>query len=125
MPYSSTKKAETVAEYIAQAPAWAKPLLRDVRSAIRAAAPKATESISYRMPYYSQSGRLAYFAANAKHVGFYWISAADKKTFAKELASQKIVGSSLHIPQGGKVPVALIKKVIKARIKSNEAGKKK
>lgn len=116
---------ETVAEYIAQAPKWAQPVLKELRKVIQAAAPQAKESISYHMPYYNQNGRLAYFAANKKHVGFYWISAQDKKTFAKELASQKVVGNSLHIPQGGKVPVTFIKKIVKSRIKSNTASKQK
>lgn len=113
------KKIETVSNYIAAAPAWSRPILKGLRAAIKAAAPKAAESISYHMPYYSLNGRLAYFAAHTKHVGFYWLSAKDKKEFAKELLPHKVVGSSLHIPHGGKTPVALIKKIIKARAKDN------
>lgn len=113
------KKEETVSQYISAAPKWSQPILRKLRTTIKAAAPKAKESISYHMPYYSQNGRLAYFGANKKHVGFYWISGMDKKTFAKELASVKVVGHSLHIPQGGKVPVTCIKKIVKARVASN------
>ena len=118
-------KSKTVIEYIAQAPVWARPTLKDLRKAIKAAAPKATESISYHMPYYSENGRLAYFAANKKHIGFHWISAEDKKNFAKELAKQKVVGSTLHIPRGEKVPATLIKKIVKSRVKSNGARKRK
>lgn len=119
------KKALTVADYIANAPKWAQGTLREIRRAIRKAAPKANESISYHMPYYSQNGRLAYFAAHARHCSFYWISAKDKKTFARELASQEVVGSTLRIPQGGKVPVALIQKLVRMRVKENESRKKK
>src|SRR5262245_29972080 len=104
------KLGETVTSYIARAPKWAQPTLREMRRVIRVAAPKAQESISYHMPYYNQDGRLAYFAAQRKHVGFYWISAEDKKVFKKELSSQKVVGNSLHILQGSKVPVGLIQK---------------
>jgi uncharacterized protein YdhG (YjbR/CyaY superfamily) len=125
MSVSFKKKPETVAKYIAQAPKWAQPVLKELRKAIKAAAPKATESISYHMPYYAQNGRLAYVAANKKHVGFHWISVEDKKTFAKELARQKVVGSTLHLPQGEKVPITLIKKIITSRVKNNEARKKK
>lgn len=119
------KREETVSEYISNAAKWAEPLLRELRKAIKVAAPNAKESISYHMPYYSQNGRLAYFGANKKHVGFYWISPQDKKTFSKELASQKVVGSSLHIPEGKRVPVTLIKKIVRSRVKENEARKKK
>ena len=113
-----------VTTYIAQAQPWARPILRELRKTIKAAAPKAIESISYHMPYYSHHGRLAYFAAQKKHVGLYWISASDKKQFAKELASQKVVGSSLHVLEGEKVPVTLIKKIIRSRAKNNDARKK-
>ena len=79
----------------------------------------AAESIAYHVPYYSQDGRLAYFAAFKSHCSFFWISADDKKTYAKDLASQKVVGSTLRIPQGGKVPAALIQKLVRSRIKAN------
>lgn len=124
MSVSSNKQSETVTEYISQAPKWAQSMLRELRKAIKVAAPKAKESISYHMPYYAQNGRLAYFAANKKHIGFHWISGQDKKIFEKELANQKVVGSTLHIPQGEKAPLALIKKIVRARVKSNEARKK-
>ncbi len=110
------KKEENVSSYIQKAPKWAKPILRELRRVIKAAAPKAKESISYHMPYYSQNGRLAYFAVNKQHIGFYWISEKDKKTFKKELAPLKVVGNSLHIMPEDKVPVAFIKKIVKSRM---------
>jgi uncharacterized protein YdhG (YjbR/CyaY superfamily) len=119
------KRAETVSEYIASAPKWAQSVLKELRKIIKTSAPKAKESISYHMPYYSQNGRLAYFAAYTNHCSFHWISAQDKKDFAKELANQKVVGSTLHIPKGEKVPSALIKKIIRTRIKNNEARRKR
>lgn len=113
--------AETVADYIARAPRWAQGTLRELRRVIRKAAPEARESISYHMPYYSQNGRLAYFAVFKSHCSFFWLSAQDKKTFAKELASQTVVGSTLRIPQGGTVPAALIQKIVKSRVRENTA----
>ncbi len=115
------RDTSTVADYIAKAPKWARGTLRELRRAIRKAAPGARESISYHMPYYSQNGRLAYFAVHSHHIGFYWISAQDKKRFARELASQDVVKSTLRIPEGGKVPVALIQTIIRARVKDNKA----
>lgn len=111
------KNTETVAAYIASAPQWARPVLSELRRAIKSAAPKAAESISYKMPYYSQGGRVAYFAAFKKHCSFFWISAEDKKVFAKDLAKHKVVGSTLQIPQGTKVPTALVKKIVRSHVK--------
>lgn len=119
------KKPTTVTEYIAEAPKWARPVLKELRKTIKAAAPKAKESISYHMPYYSQNGRLAYFGAYKNHCSFHWISVEDKKVFTKELAKQKVVGSTLQIPQGEKVPVMLIKKIVRSRVKKNNSKKKK
>ncbi|HEY8534952.1 MAG TPA: DUF1801 domain-containing protein [Vicinamibacterales bacterium] len=119
----ATGAVTTVTEYIARAPKWAQPLLRELRRVIRKAAPEARESISYRMPYYSQNGRLAYFAAFTSHCSFFWLSAQDRKTYAKELASQTVVGSTLRIPRGGKVPAALIQKIVRNRVRENMAKK--
>lgn len=119
-------KSGSVNEYIANAPSWARPTLRQMRAAIRAAAPEAKESISYGMPYYSQNGRLAYFGAFKNHCSFYWLKAEDKKQFASELSRCTVKGSTVQIVQGVKVPTALIKKIVKARVKANRAkvGKK-
>jgi len=117
-------KTNNVSAYIAAAPAWARPVLREIRKTIRAAAPQAHEKISYGMPYYSHFGRLAYFAAFKNHCSFFWIGAEDMKKFKKELAKQEFMGSTLRIPQGTKVPVGLITKIVRARMKKNEAKKK-
>jgi uncharacterized protein YdhG (YjbR/CyaY superfamily) len=119
------KTFKDVDEYIKLAPKWSQAALKEIRNAIKSAAPKATESISYNMPYYNQNGRLAYFAAAKAHSGFYWLSADIKKLFAKELSKQTVVGSTLRIPQDTKVPVTLIKKIVKYRVKLNEFKKKK
>jgi uncharacterized protein YdhG (YjbR/CyaY superfamily) len=120
-----TKEVKSVPEYIAMAPKWAQPILRELRKTIKASAPDAQESISYHIPYYSQNGRLGYFAAYKNHCSFHWISAEDKKNFAKELANLKVVNTTLHISHGDKVPTTLIKKIIRARVKRNEVPKKK
>lgn len=119
------KVPKNVDEYISSAPGWAKSILRDLRRAIRDAAPQSKESISYRMPYYSQNGRLAYFAVFKNHCSFFWINTRDKKIFAKELESQNVVGSTLHIQKGKKAPIALIKKLVKSRVSNNNAKKKR
>ncbi|HJY98644.1 MAG TPA: DUF1801 domain-containing protein [Patescibacteria group bacterium] len=110
-----------VASYISDAPLWAQEVLKEIRKAIKNAAPNAQESISYKMPYYSQNGRLAYFAAFKNHCSFFWIGEDDKIAFASELAKQKIVGNTLQIPRGEKVPVTLIKKIVRRRIKINDS----
>ncbi len=119
------KTFKDVDEYIKAAPEWAQATLKELRKIIKSSAPKAIESISYNMPYYNYNGRLAYFGTAKTHSGFYWISAEDKKILKKDLAKANVVGSTLRIPQGEKVPVVLIKKIVKQHIKQNESKKKK
>ena len=53
--------SKEVDEYILKSPKEIRDKLIKLREAIRSAAPKAQEKISYGMPYYGYKGRLAYF----------------------------------------------------------------
>jgi uncharacterized protein YdhG (YjbR/CyaY superfamily) len=86
-----------------------------MRQTILAAAPKAEERISYGMPFYEYRGRLVYFAAFNKHLGFY---AAGR---AKGLERYSYGVSTLRFLHVEPLPVAMIAKLVKARVKENEA----
>lgn len=112
---------EDVDAYIAAAPMAAQPLLNQLRAVIKTAAPQAKERISYGMPSYEHHGRLAYFAGYGGHVGLYGVAhiASEKDAgVAKYLENR----STLRFPVGQKLPVAVIRKLIKARVKQNEAS---
>jgi uncharacterized protein YdhG (YjbR/CyaY superfamily) len=110
---------KTVDAYIAAAPAAVRPKLRQLRATIRAAAPRATESISYQMPYYAYHGRLVYFAVQRAHVGLYMLGRA-KTRYAKELAPYLFGASTARFPLDSRLPTALIRKVVAERVKENE-----
>jgi len=112
---------EQVDAYIAAAPKAARTLLRHIRSAIRSAAPGAEEKLSYRMPYYSYHGRLIYFAAFANHVGVY-LMGASRERFAEELEPFRTTPTTMRIPIGSKAPLALLRRIVKARVAENEAA---
>ncbi|MBI5467474.1 MAG: DUF1801 domain-containing protein [Candidatus Kerfeldbacteria bacterium] len=119
-------RVSTVNQYIAAAPAAARPMLKQIRAAIRHAAPQAKESISYRMPYYSYHGRLAYFAAFRDHVSYFIIpERAMTSAFAAVLKPYRTSKSTLRIPLGAQIPTGLIKRVVKAQIRLNAARAKK
>lgn len=117
----ATAGEQAVDAYIAAAPKAVRPMLREVRKAIRSAAPKAEENLSYRMPYYAYHGRLIYFAAHMTHVGMYPIIGREKDLYAKELKPYIAEKATLQFPIGQPVPIELVKKVVKARAKANEA----
>lgn len=118
------KKIETVSEYILAAPAWARPTLRELRRVIRAAAPKAKESISYHTPYYAEEGRVAYFGAYRDHCSFHWVSSEDKRELSEALRKVKVAGSTLHISRRERVPVRVITQLVRAHVKRNLAKKR-
>lgn len=112
---------QLVDTYIAAAPKPSQPMLRELRRAIKTAAPKAQESISYQMPYYSYNGRVAYIAGYKRHVSMYVMGRAKKK-YARELKPYLTSKATLRFPIGTRIPVTLVKKLVKDRMKENEAG---
>lgn len=114
-------KAKTVDEYVARAPGDVQPKLRQLREIIKSCAPKAEEKISYGMPYYGFKGRLIYFAAQKGYVGIY-IPPPIIENHATELKKYVTTKSAIHLPNDEKLPHALIKKLIKARVAWNEGN---
>ncbi len=107
--------------YISAAPKGAQEKLRQVRAAIKSVAPTAAESISYRMPYYDYKGRLAWFGLHTAHIGLY-LRPPVIKEHRKELAGYKTTKSAVHLPLDEDIPVYLIKKLVRARMRKNDAG---
>jgi len=111
-------KAENIDAYIADFPADVQKLLEQVRATIRKAAPTAEETISYAIPTYKLNGNLVHFAGYANHIGFY-PGAGGIEAFADELAAYKTSKGTVQFPLGEKLPVQLITKIVKFRIKQN------
>jgi uncharacterized protein YdhG (YjbR/CyaY superfamily) len=119
-----TGTSKTVQAYITAAPAPARKMLKELRAAVRSVAPRATEKISYGIPYYDYFGRLTYFAAFKNHVSLYVMGAA-RKVYAQELKKYQTSMATLRFPIGSRVPVALVKKVVRFRVKENESARGK
>jgi uncharacterized protein len=119
--------AKTVGEYISGAPKEARSHLREIRRAVKTAVPKAEEGISYGKPYYKYHGMLAGFDAFKNHIGFeIWVDklqSMDRKILEEK--GYKTGSRTFHIRYNQKVPTALIKKLLKAQAKMNEAKSRK
>jgi uncharacterized protein YdhG (YjbR/CyaY superfamily) len=117
------KKAKDVDSYIAGAPKEVQGKLRKLRKAIKEAAPTAEERISYGMPYYHYKGRLVYFGIAKAHIGLY-IPTPVIEEHRKELGEYSTSdAATVRFPLDKKLPVALIKKLVKVRMKLNDAKK--
>lgn len=113
-------ESKDVDAYIDAAPDDAREKLRQVRRIIRESAPQAQEKLSYGMPYYGYKGRLAYFAYAKKHIGLY-IPPPVVNEFKQELKGFKTAKATVQFPLDKKLPVGLIRKLVKARIRINDA----
>ncbi|EMO53276.1 iron chaperone [Leptospira noguchii] len=114
---------KNIDEYINLFPKDVQDKLRKLRSTIRKAAPNAEEKISYQMPTFVLNGNLVYFAAYKKHIGFYPTSSGIKK-FQTELTKYKTTKGAIQFPMDQPLPLKLIAKIVKYRIKENTQTKK-
>ena len=94
--------------------------LEELRSVIRACAPGAREKISYGIPTFDLEGNLVHFAGYAGHIGFY-PGAAGIAEFRKELAGYRTSKGTVQFPLDRKLPVALIRRIVKFRVRQNLA----
>ncbi len=117
--------AKDVGEYIKMSLPEAQPMLREMRKIIKATVPKAEEGLGYGMPYYRYYGRFVYFAGFQKHISFFPGDSKTVKAFSKELSKYETSAGTIKFPFGTKIPGALIKKILKVRMKEQEAKAKK
>jgi len=104
--------------YIAGFPPEVQEQLILLRLAIQTSAPEAEEVISYQMPAYKLHGMLVYFAAYAKHIGFY-PGSSGIENFRKELANFKTSKGTVQFPVGQALPISLISEIVKFRAFEN------
>ena len=114
------KAPKDVDEYIARAPKEVQDKLWAIRVAIKEVVPTAVESISYGMPFYDYKGRLAWFGLAKAHIGLY-LRPPVVEEHKNELADYETTKSTVRFPLDKKIPVPLIKKLVKARMEKNEA----
>lgn len=112
------KVFKDIDSYIAEQPIEVRERLEQIRHTIQSSAPKAEEVISYGMPAFKFHGMLVYFAAFKNHIGFYALPSGNA-AFQKELSVYKQGKGSIQFPLDEKLPLALIKKIVKFRVKEN------
>jgi uncharacterized protein YdhG (YjbR/CyaY superfamily) len=119
----SNLKFQGIDAYHAQFPKITQKTLQQLRRAIRQAAPDASEEISYGMPAFRQNKVLVYYAANKNHIGFY-PTPNPIKMFNRELAKYKTSKGAVQFPNDKPLPLGLVKKIVKFRVKEDMTGAK-
>jgi len=114
-------KPKTIEEYIYAAPAEVQERLWRLHETIKAAAPGSTENLKWGMPAYSYQKILVTFKAWKNHIGFYPMPSA-LKAFSKDLKDYKTAEGSVQLAHNKPLPLPLIKKIVKFRVKESKEG---
>ena len=115
---------KTMDEYIATFPKDVADILNNLRQAIQESAPEAEETINYQIPTFNLYGNLVHFAAFKNHIGFYPTPTAIE-AFKKELSPYQMSKGSVQFPINKPLPLPLIRKIVKYRVKENTERKQK
>jgi uncharacterized protein YdhG (YjbR/CyaY superfamily) len=114
------KPLKTIDQYIVGYSPQVQEVLERIRSIVQSVAPEAEERISYQMPAFSLDGMLIYFAAFQKHIGIYPPVKGDAK-LQQDLAPYRGEKGNLKFPLDRSMPYALIRRVVKFRLKEHLA----
>jgi uncharacterized protein YdhG (YjbR/CyaY superfamily) len=107
-------------DYLAALPDDKRAALESLRKTIRAVAPNAEECISYRLPTFRLNGKmLVAIGAAANHCAFYPMSGSVVEAFKDDLKGYKTSKGTIRFQTDKPLPAALVRKLVKARIKEN------
>jgi uncharacterized protein YdhG (YjbR/CyaY superfamily) len=107
---------QTIDEYLAPLSNDKRAALEKLRRAIKSAAPKAEECISYQIPGFRLGGRLLVsFGAAANHCAFY-PGAFPVKAHQDDLRDYDTSKGTIRFPADSPLPATLVRKLVKSRI---------
>ncbi len=122
----TTTKPDDIDGYIAGFPDNVQKMLEQIRATIKEAAPDAEEVIKYAMPTFMLNGNLVHFAAFKNYIGFY-PAPTGVEAFQAALSVYKQGKGSIQFPLDQPMPLSLITKIVKFRVKqlAEKTAKKK
>jgi uncharacterized protein YdhG (YjbR/CyaY superfamily) len=110
--------AKQVDAYLATVPEPQRSTLKALRKTILAALPGAEECIAYGFPCYKVDGKgIAGFASFKNHCSYLPMSGAVLETMADALTRYEYSQGALRFPIDKPLPAALVKKLIKSRLR--------
>ena len=119
-----TLAPRTVQEYLERASPENRILLQRLRRTIKAAAPDATELISYQMPAFRLNGMLVYYGAFKDHCSFFVGSSRVRLQFSPELKPFEAGKGTLRFTPERPLPAKLVARIVKARVAENAARRR-
>lgn len=108
--------------YFAALPTESRDALENLRRTIKSAAPEATEGLSYGMPAFKAHGRgLVCYAAFKDHYSLFPMGGSVFDVLGEKLEPYRSGKGTIRFEMDKPLPVSLVKRVIKERLKENEA----
>ena len=109
-------QGDQVRAYLAALPPRPRRQMKEIRSIIRAVAPRATETFSYRIPGFRLDGKVfVYYAAFKEHCSLYPMGAKIRRAHAAALEGYKVSTGTIQFPLNRPLPVSLVKRLVRAR----------
>ena len=116
-------KPKSVEEYLEGLPDAPRAALEKLRKTIKAAAPLATETISYQMPTFKLDGRfLVSYAAFKNHCSLFPWTETMVEEFGVELEPYLSGKGTLRFTADAPMPAALVRKIVEARLREHGAS---
>jgi uncharacterized protein YdhG (YjbR/CyaY superfamily) len=113
-----------VDDYLAAAPKDKQATLKKLRQTIKAAAPKATESLSYGIVGYQQQRKpVIYFGYWKGHYAVYGLGSSVTNAHAADLKDFLQSKGTIQFPANKPVPYRLVTKMVKARVAELEKAR--
>lgn len=120
------EKFETVAAYFRSLPNDHREPLQKLRDTIAAAAPEAEEGITYSMPGFLLGGKgLVAYAAFKDHYSFFPMGTSAIEDYKDELGDHLTGKGTISFRYGERLPVTLVKKIVRKRLAQATARRKK
>ena len=122
---TKTNTPRDVEEYLAGVPTTQRKTLERLRRIIKSVVPEAVEVISYQIPTFKLNGRmLVSYAAFHEHCSFF-PGAGPVDAHEDELKSFATSKGTVRFTPEKPLSTALVKKLVRTRIKLNEVARKK
>jgi uncharacterized protein YdhG (YjbR/CyaY superfamily) len=122
-PGSVARSPHDIDDYIAAFPSGVQAHLEQIRARIREVAPNSAETIKYGIPTYVLGENLVHFAAFKSHIGFY-PTPSGIEAFRDELSAYKCAKGSVQFPLGQPMPLDLIERIVRFRVREVQAKAK-
>jgi uncharacterized protein YdhG (YjbR/CyaY superfamily) len=112
----------TVDEYMATLPVERRGPMQLLRETIRAAAPDATEVITYKMPGFKRNGRfLVSYDAFKNHYSLFPSTDRMIEALGDELSPYLAGQGTIRLPASRPIPTKLVTEIVKIRVAENDA----